>query len=125
LKDIARQHYAELVNQGKCCEPDNALEQEGAIEAFCAKLARLFPRLYDKVARKNRSQEEKAEDILELTVLENLVEGYQHGKHTGPESREARRYLVEQLLARGFKKAQIAERLGVTRQTVYNILNSS
>jgi len=60
-QDIARRHYAELVNQGKGYEPDNALEQEGAIEAFCAKLAKLFPRLYDKVARKNRSQEDKAE----------------------------------------------------------------
>ncbi len=122
-KDIARRHYADLVHQGENCEPDNALEQEGAIEAFCSRLAKLFPRLYDKVARKNRSQEGKADGMLELTDLENLVQEYQHGKCSGPESREARKYLVEQLLARGFKKTHIAKRLGVSRQTIHNILN--
>jgi len=123
-KDIAKGRYAELVDQGGDHQPENALEQEGAIEAFCSKLSKMFPRLYEKVARKNRSQEEKAEGVLELTDLENLLQEYQHGAHSGPESREARKYLVEQLLARGFKKTQVAERLSVSRQTIYNILNS-
>jgi putative transposase len=121
-KNISKKHYAELVRQGGDHQPENALEQEGAIETFCSKLSKLFPKLYNKVARENRSQEDKAEDILELTDLENLVQVYQHGELSEPESREARKYLVEQLLARGFKKTQIAERLGVSRQTVYNIL---
>lgn len=83
---------------------ENALEQEGAIVTLCFELAKLFPQLYAKVARKNRSHEEKAEGILELTDLENLVQEYQHSEHSGPESREARRYLVEQRLAAASRK---------------------
>ena len=34
----------------------------------------------------------------------------------------ARRYLVSQLLARGYSKLEIAEMLGISRKTVYNLL---
>jgi len=42
-----------------------------------------------------------------------------------PESRKAKKYLIEQLVARGHKRGEIAERLGVSRKTIYNILKSS
>jgi len=45
------------------------------------------------------------------------------GKPRSPETLKARRYLVEQLVARGFNKTEIARQLKVTRKTVYNILN--
>jgi len=35
-----------------------------------------------------------------------------------------KKYIVEQLLARGFKKTEIAKRLGISRMAVHNILNS-
>jgi len=41
-----------------------------------------------------------------------------------PESRRARKYLIEQLIARGYKRDEIAGRLGISRKTVYNILKS-
>jgi putative transposase len=42
-----------------------------------------------------------------------------------PETRKAKKFLIEQLIARGFNRKEIAERLGVSRKTVYNILKSS
>jgi len=39
-----------------------------------------------------------------------------------PESKKARKYLVEQLLARGYTRTQIAEQLNISRKTVFNIL---
>jgi transposase len=42
-----------------------------------------------------------------------------------PESRKAKRYLIEQLIARGYKRGEIAERLGISRKTVYNMLKST
>jgi len=41
-----------------------------------------------------------------------------------PETRLAKKYLIEQLISRGYKKEEIAQRLGVSRKTVYNILNA-
>jgi putative transposase len=42
-----------------------------------------------------------------------------------PKSRKAKKYVIEQLLARGFKKIEIADRLEISRKTVYNILKLS
>ena len=41
-----------------------------------------------------------------------------------PSDRKARKHLIEQLIARGYKRAEIAERLSVSVKTVYNILKS-
>jgi len=41
-----------------------------------------------------------------------------------PSGRKARKHLIEQLIARGYKRAEIAERLSVSIKTVYNILKS-
>jgi len=41
-----------------------------------------------------------------------------------PETQKAKKHLIEQLIARGYKRGEIAERLGISRKTVYNILKS-
>jgi putative transposase len=40
-----------------------------------------------------------------------------------PETREAKRYLVQQLIARGYNRREIAQKLNISRKTVYNLLN--
>jgi len=45
------------------------------------------------------------------------------GRQGQAESRPARKYLIEQLIARGFKRNEIADWLGVSVKTVYNYLN--
>jgi putative transposase len=39
-----------------------------------------------------------------------------------PKEREAKRYLVEQLISRGFTRKEIADRAGLSRKTIYNLL---
>ena len=40
------------------------------------------------------------------------------------ETRRAKKYLIKQFIARGYKRSEIAESLGVCRKTVYRVLNS-
>ena len=121
----ARQEYSRLVQSGSDLQPENAFEQEGAIEKFCNRLASVFPNLFARIGRKKSLQDESGQELMELTTLEQELEAFRQQNAKGPETRQARRYLVEQLLARGYKKTQIAERLGVSRQTVYDTLRSS
>ena len=46
------------------------------------------------------------------------------GRARSEESKKAKKYIVEQLLARGYKKTEIANRLGISRAAVYRILGS-
>jgi DNA-binding NarL/FixJ family response regulator len=36
---------------------------------------------------------------------------------------EAKRFLIQQLIARGYKRKEIAEKLNVSVKTIYNILH--
>lgn len=121
----ARQEYSRLVQSGRELQPENALEQEGVIEKFCNRLASVFPNLFARIGKKESLQDESGQELMELTTLEHKLEEFRQQSAKGPETRQARRYLIEQLLARGYKKTQIAERLGVSRQTVYDTLHSS
>ena len=51
--------------------------------------------------------------------IATIVEGRIHPL---PADKEARKYMVEQLLSRGFTRREIAERLGMSRKSIYNIL---
>jgi len=65
-------------------------------------------------------------NLLSLETLEKKIEEMKRDSvGNSPESRKAKKYLIEQLLARGFKKTEIAKRLRVSRKTVYNILKIS
>jgi len=123
---MARSNYREILQKAHGTEPDNALEQEGAIEKFCVRLAEIFPRLFGRLgSKKPRNVTENGPSILELTRLEHELQQVDFSRSRSMESKKAKKYIVEQLLARGFKKTDIARRLGISRITVYNILNSS
>lgn len=121
---MARTHYALLVHKGFEAQPDNALEQETAIERFLTRLAAMFPWLFKRAAVKDQAQPPSDHTVLDLPVLEEMIQEVQTQKPRSPETLKARQFLVDQLLARGFKKTEIAEKLGISRKTVYNILNT-
>ena len=123
----AKQDYSNILSGGQGAEPQNALEQEGAIEKFCIRLAGLFPQIFRRIAEKS-SQRETANstmDVLDITRLETLFHEAQLNK-TSPrlENRRVLKYVMEQLIARGFTKSDIAERFGLSRKTVYNVLQT-
>ena len=121
--DLARKHYSRLLHKGGDLEPDNVLEQETAIERLVSKLADLFPWLFKKTSKKDLPSFSVSTEILEQPDLEEMIKNVQTWKPRSAETRQARKYIVEQLLARGYKKTEIAGRLGVSRKTIYNILS--
>ena len=65
-------------------------------------------------------------DIASLEDLERQIERVRNSSSPNkPETRRAKKYLVEQLVARGYKRSEIAQKLGISRKTVYNLLRSS
>ncbi len=120
----ARQEYRQLLNSSRGEEPENALEQEGAIERFCVRLAEIFPGLFKKLGRKSGEDQGQPPSLLELTELEQRLKELGSGRARSQESKKAKKYIVEQLLARGYKKTEIAKRLGMSRAAVYKILDS-
>jgi putative transposase len=122
----AKQKYRLLLKQGSALRTGYVLEEEDAIERFCAKLSSMFPSLFKGVERKKRVATLSGIDLLSLEELDRQIEEVKMSfSYKTPESRKAKKYLMEQLIARGFKRAEIAERLGISRKTVYNILKSS
>ncbi|WP_045217649.1 transposase [Desulfonatronovibrio magnus] len=124
----ARKNYRRMLEQVHGHEPENALEHEGAIEKFCIRLAQIFPGLFKKLGKKTENTEKYLgcnASMLDLARLEQVIENTDFSRSWSMESRKAKKYIVEQLLARGFKKTEIAGRLGISRRSVYNIINSS
>ena len=120
-EEIARKHYELILAEGSSSESENILEQEGAIEKFCVRLASLFPGLFGRIRtrKKNKSKDE----LVDIVSLDELLHKVRSDSSQMPETRKAKRYLAQQLMARGFTGKEIARKLGVSRKTVYNLLN--
>jgi len=122
--DRKRQYHL-LLDKGSGSEKDHVLEQEDAIERFRKKLASLSPSIFSRSEQISKVATLAGLDILSLQELEKQIEGVQTSKYSrNPETRKAKRYLIEQLIARGYQRQEIAEQLKVSPKTVYNILKS-
>jgi putative transposase len=120
--ECARKLYAELLEKGNDCQPENILEKETAIEKLVSSLSDLFPRLFKQTEEVGKKSAE-GNGLLDQVRLEEMIREARFWHPRLAKTDKARRYLVEQLVARGYKKSEIAELFGITRKTVYNILN--
>jgi putative transposase len=121
-----RKKYQTLLKHGSDIDAEHVLEHEDAIARFGSKLAGLLPVLFKQVEQKEKITNPLGMNLLSLETLEKKIEEMKRDSvGNSPETRKAKKYLIEQLLARGFKKIEIAKRLGVSRKTVYNILKIS
>ncbi len=122
-----KKKYNLMLNRSNVLEPGHVLEQEDAIERFRHRLSSLFPLLFRWIANKKEVARTSGLDLLDVELLEQEIEDLRKGCCSArkPENRKARKYLIEQLVARGYARGEIAERLGVSRKTVYNILKTS
>ncbi|MBW1717675.1 MAG: transposase [Deltaproteobacteria bacterium] len=124
-KSNRKVQYRLLLKKGREVEVDRVLEKKDAIERFQSKLAAIFPALFRHVDKKRQIAITSGIEIPEMAELEKAIKSLRKGNlHSKPESRKAKKYLVEQLMARGYKREEIAERLGISRKTIYNILKS-
>lgn len=119
-----RKRYRELLKRGSEVPTAHVLEQEDAIERFQSRLVSMFPSIFKTVGKKKQIAKCLGIDLLATDELEKQIEAAAKGL-SKPESKRARKYLIQQLIARGYSRAEIAERLGVSRKTIYNILKSS
>ncbi len=149
----SKKRYRDLLRQGSELQTAHVLEQEDAIERFRLKLVSIFPSLFKMIDGKKQIAKFLGIDLTGMEELEKHLPaialarppsalpqanaGLAQARRVGietvakefpnskPESRKAKKYLIEQLIARGYTRAEIADRLSVSRKTVYNILKSS
>jgi len=122
-----KEEYRRLLMQGGGIETDHVLEQEDAIERFCSRLMSIFPGLFRQVDSKKHVSSTSGIDLLSMESLEKQIEDMKKKPFSSknPKSKIARKFIIEQLIARGFKRSEIAKKIGVSRKTIYNILKST
>ena len=119
-----RESYQRLLQQSDGVENGKVLEQEDTIERFRSKLSAIFPFLFGHLAGAKQIAGFSGIDFPAMEELERRVDQMRVAKKPGrPESHAAKKHLIEQLISRGYKRYEIAEQLGVSRKTVYNLLN--
>ncbi len=119
----ARKIYGRLLQKARSAEPENALEHEGAVEKFCVRLADHFPGLFRSLVKKAAARPETP-SLLELTELEKRLRDLDRSRARSAATRKEKKYIAQQLAARGFQKTEIAQRLGVSRRAIYYLLHS-
>jgi putative transposase len=122
----ARKMYRDLVRQGRKIDTEDILEREDSIDRFRSKLDAFISRFLDRIDGRAKIAQLLGFDVTSIDEMDKLIQKARGAKwQRTPATRQANKYLIEQLLARGYKRAQIAERLGMSRKTIYNILQSS
>ena len=120
-----KEAYRDILNRGVKVETTPVFEQEDVIERFRASLISLFPSIFKRIARQNQAAKAVGLELLSMEALEERIKSLKDVPFTNePETRLAKKYLIEQLISRGYKRGEIAERLGVSRKTIYNILRT-
>jgi len=121
----SKQRYVEILNRGVELEIGHVLEQQDAVEKFRSELINLFPNL---LKRAIKIKPDKTISGIELLSLDELEKQTQAIKNAGPcrrpEAVKAKRFLIEQLIARGYKRSEIAQKLEISPKTIFNIIKS-
>jgi len=116
------QRYRNLLERGAGIDLGHVLEQQDAVDRFRAMLVSMVPGLFKRMVSPRHVARISSGKLLNLEELERRIAAARNNPKRGPETRAARRFLIEQLIARGFKRHEIADRLQVSTKTIYNIL---
>ena len=116
-------HYRTLLANRTAREARDAMEKSDAVVRFLRTLARAFPKIFSKLGGRRKDASEAGLTALSDTELEKRIAATKSAmRPIPPETRKARRFMMEQLVSRGYSRQEIAERFGVSVKTVYNIL---
>jgi putative transposase len=111
--------YRGMLEEGQKIKMGEVFEDRRAIHDLQWRLSSVFNFL-GKLATLSKDEPSKHWDE---TELEERIAAFTKGRiHPLPRDKEAKRYLVEQLISRGFTRKEIAQKLGVSRKTLYNLL---
>lgn len=115
--------YSQLLDKSVSLAQGDVLEQSDAVRDLLRALARIFPGLFSAVAKKRQIAQRTGLELLDEKELEENIRGTSAWSNKkSPETKEARRFLIEQLIARGYKREDIAAAFGISVKTVYNAL---
>lgn len=124
-KKKQKEIYADLLDESSKVEVEDALEKADAVTAFRKILTQRFPDIFSSFGKKKNIQHRTGLEMLDDEEIEKAIESMKDRRvRISPEEKRARRYLIEQLIARGYKRKEIAERFGVSRKTIYHFLKT-
>jgi putative transposase len=115
--------YSELLSRSVSVRTGDVFEETDAVAKLAKALIRVFPSLISSVRRKKQIAQRTGLELLdEEEVMERVKSMKDRGKGISPETMKARRFLAEQLIARGYKRRAIAGLFGMSVKTLYNTL---
>ena len=116
----AKDIYGEMLEEGKKIRIGEVLEDRRAINDLQTSLSGVF-HLFRKLVRLRKDQPPEHWGDSEL---DERIASFAEGQiNPLPSDNRAKRYLVEQLISRGFTRREIALKLGISRKTIYNLLS--
>jgi putative transposase len=115
--------YSDLLDRSVSLALGNVLEKPDAVTQFRKALEGIFPAVFTSVRKKRQIAKRTGLELLDEQELEKTINAIKgQNKSISPETQKARRFLMQQLIARGYKREDIAAMFGVSVKTVYNIL---
>ena len=116
----AKDIYGEMLEEGKKIRIGEVLEDRRAINDLQTSLSGVF-HLFRKLVRLRKDQPPEHWGDSEL---DERIASFAEGQiNPLPSDNRAKKYLVEQLISRGFTRREIALKLGISRKTIYNLLS--
>ena len=116
----ARDSYREMLEEGRKIKMGEVLEDRRAVHDLQTSLSSVF-HLFGKLAKLREAATLKHWGDSELD--ERIASFAEGSVHPLPRDKRAKKYLVQQLISRGFTRTEIARKLGISRKTVYNLLS--
>ncbi len=118
--------YSNLLQKSISISVGDLLEQPDAVGLLRKALVRVFPKTFSGVAKKKQIAQRTGLDLLDQEDVKQAIHALKsQNNRITPETRKARRFLIEQLIARGYKREEIAAMLGLSVKTVYNTLKAA
>ncbi|MEW6186305.1 MAG: transposase [Thermodesulfobacteriota bacterium] len=118
----ARRTYKTMLNQGLGLEIDEVLEEEKAIRHLLDKLISALPAIWERIIP-GRLKKSSGEELLDAEALNRKMEELrQKGTMDRAESLRAKKFVIEQLIARGYRRNEIADLMGLSIKTIYNFM---
>ena len=104
-----KQTFRLLLKKGAEAMTGYVPEQKDAVERFHVRVASLFPSLFRRVDERRQIAAFSGIDLVSSEELERQIEFVKTRSFASkPSSTKAKKYLIEQLIARGFKRSEIA-----------------